>query len=807
MVKWLPIHLSERIRVVKNASIRPEREFVLYWMHHAVRSHENPALDIALGIAARTELPVLVYQGLSGRHPYNSDRHHTFIMEGARELQQSLKARGIAYVFNLGRRPTEPSPLKKLARRAAAVITEDFPAPPFPKWTRKLASGMDTAVWAVDCACLIPMRLITRPFARAYEFRHYTQKEYERRLTQSWQDAAVVSDVFKGECGFEAIDLASVELADLCAQCEIDHTVPPVAHTPGGSSAGYARWSDFKRWALKDYGRLRNDAALVFPRGVSRLSAYLHHGHVSPFRIAREAACVHSVGCDKFLEELLVWRELAHNFCFHQQRPETLDGLPRWARETLRHHQNDIREAVYSWETLFRGRTSDALWDAAQKSLLVHGELHNNVRMTWGKAFLNWTRDPQEALDLMIDLNHRLALDGSDANSYGGLLWCLGLFDRPFKPERPVIGMLRPRYTKDHAQRLDMPAYIAKVKGPVTGEPLKIAVVGAGVSGLFAARALMDHGHQVQVFERNGMPGGRTATITGPNLAFDTGTQYFTVRDDRFARYVRSWEADGIVERWEGKVVIAKAGSLADENRKPERWVGVPSMVVVPEHLSTGISVQFNTAIVSTRRNKGRWQLTDDLQNVYGLYDVLIVAVPPPGARGLVETSPLLCARLAGIEMLPCLAMMASFEGPLDVPFDAAFIHDSRLKWAARNNSKPGRDTSECWVFHFNAGWSATNADDNDESLWDSTMDAFSADTGCGPIESTYLRSKYWKYAVAARPLNAGSIWDADLKIGLCGDWCHMSRLEGAALSGMAMAGRILNSKAGMRPDLKDPDP
>ncbi|MGD8676471.1 MAG: NAD(P)-binding protein [Desulfobacterales bacterium] len=239
---------------------------------------------------------------------------------------------------------------------------------------------------------------------------------------------------------------------------------------------------------------------------------------------------------EKFLDELLIWREMAHNFCFHQQRPEILDGLPKWARETLRNHQEDTRESVYSWEPLFWGLTGDPLWDAAQKSLLVHGELHNNVRMTWGKTFLNWSQDPQEALDLMIDWNHPLALDGNKANSYGGLLWCLGLFDRPFKPERPGIGVLRPRYTIDHAKRLDMPTYINKVNGPVTGEPLKIAVVSAGVSGLFAARTLIDHGHQVQVFERNGVPDGRTATITGPSLAFDTGVQYFKVRDDLFSR-------------------------------------------------------------------------------------------------------------------------------------------------------------------------------------------------------------------------------------------------------------------------------
>ena len=88
----------------------------------------------------------------------------------------------------------------------------------------------------------------------------------------------------------------------------------------------------------------------------------------------------------------------------------------------------------------------------------------------------------------MIHLNHRLALDGNDANSYGGLLWCLGLFDRPFKPERPLIGTLRPRSTKDHARRLDLSAYRKKVKRPTGGRPQKIAIIGAGISGLFAAR-------------------------------------------------------------------------------------------------------------------------------------------------------------------------------------------------------------------------------------------------------------------------------------------------------------------------------
>ncbi len=798
VVKRLPPHLFERIRLIEDVPLRLDGEFILYWMHHAVRNHENPAIDTALSIAAQLKLPVLVYQGLGGRHPFNSDRHHTFIMEGAREVQQRLRERRIMHVFYLGRKPSEPSPLSVLARRAALVITEEFPAPPFPQWTRQLVGRGNTAVWAVDCTCIIPMQSIKRSFARAYAFRNHTQKEFERRLRQPWEDVNEAVEKFTGDCGFDALDLANADFADLCAQCDIDHTIPPVVHTPGGSSAGYARWEEFKRRGLKGYARLRNDAAVIFPRGVSRLSAYLHHGHVSPFRIAKEAKLDGSNGAAKFLDELLIWRELAHNFCFYHQYPETLDVLPQWARETIRQHKDDPREEVYSWERLYRGQTGDALWDAAQKSLLVHGELHNNVRMTWGKAFLDWTSDPQTALDMMIDLNHRLALDGNDANSYGGLLWCLGLFDRPFRPDRPVIGALRPRSTKDHARRLDMSAYADKIKGPATGKPFKIAVIGAGISGLFAARTLMDHDHQVHVFEKASRPGGRTATLKDADFTFDSGAQYFTVRDERTVRFVRSWQMDGIVAPWKGRIGVARQGRLSAEKQLTERWVAIPGMDAIAAHLSEGVDICFNTAIESLQKNNEQWQLMDPQQNVHGPYDVVIVAAPPPQANGLVGLSPKLSDRISAIEMQPCLAVMVAFNEPLDLPFDAIFVHGSAVRWVARNNSKPQRGATECWTLHADTQWSKDNAHTDNEQRISLAVDAFFKSIGQRPIGPIYQRSCFWESAAAANPLNVGCLWDAQLKIGTCGDWCQMSRIEGAVLSGMAMAGKILSLNAGI---------
>jgi photolyase PhrII len=773
-------------------------------MHHAVRSHENPALDTALSIASQFKLPVLVYQGLGGRHPFNSDRHHTFIMEGAREIQQHLRERGIAYGFYLGRQPDKPTPLASLARRAALVITEDFPAPPFPHWTKRLVRQVDTAIWAVDCACIVPMRLIKRAFARAYAFRNHTQKEYERRLTTVWEDVEIAGEFFDGDFGFDSVDFSHADIAELCAQCEIDHTVAPVVHTRGGSSAGYKRWEQFKRHGLKGYARLRNDAAIVFPKGVSRLSPYLHHGHVSPFRIAGEAAQCKSNGAEKFLDELLIWRELAYNFCFHHEKLGRLDILPEWARRTLLDHKDDPREAIYFWEKLYRGQTGDALWDAAQKSLLVHGELHNNVRMTWGKALLKWTQHPQDALDLMIDLNHRFALDGNDANSYGGLLWCLGLFDRPFKPERAVIGTTRPRPTKSHAKRIDMAAYASKVRGPASDKPLKIAVIGAGISGLFAARTLSDQGHQVHVLEKSDRSGGRIATQFDSRFAFDTGAQYFTVRDERLDRYVRSWHREGLVQPWKGKVAVVKEGRQSREKRVTERWVGVPAMDVISAHLAAGLRIDYNVTIVSAMKNKNRWQLVDSLKKPYEPYDAVIIATPPPQATGLLTSSPKLLDSISQVKMQPCLAVMAAFKKPLGLPFDAAFVHESPLKWAARNNSKPRRPAAECWVFHAGAKWSDMHREKDDKPMVQSLVSQFFKAIAHKPSDPIYHCTRYWRFAAAVNPLNVGCLWDAGLKIGVCGDWCQMSRIEGAALSGMAMAGRILGINAGFSHRLQD---
>jgi photolyase PhrII len=811
LTERLPDHLRERVRSISAAPMRERPindrgELVLYWMHHAVRGHENPALEVALHAAAALGLPLLVYQGLAGSHRYNADRHHSFILEGARDAHAELAARGVRAVFHLPSDPAAPSPLAELAARAALLVTEDFPAPPFPRWTRRLAGRIAAPVWAVDCACILPMRLQPERFERAFAFRRHNQRAYAERVPRPWHETGLAIAVYDGPLPFTPLELAAADIPALCAACDIDHSVPPVAHTRGGSWAGYRRWEAFKRAGLASYHRRRNDAAESWPSGVSRLSAYLHHGQVSPFRIAREAQAAGGEGAEKFLDELLIWRELAHNFCFFTEDPERLEVLPDWAQETLAEHADDPRERIIDWETLARGQSGDRLWDLAQRSLLVHGELHNNLRMTWAKAIPFWTATPATALATLVDLNHRFALDGSDPSSYGGLLWTLGLFDRPFSPARPVTGTLRWRGTAEHARRLDLARYAHRVEAPAAPGRLRIAVIGAGLAGLAAARTLADQRHYVRLFEKSRGYGGRAATrrISDRGIAIDHGAQYFTARDPRFRRRVLSWAERGIVSRWNAAIGSFDRGVFAPLAGDHERWVGVPGMSALGRTLAEDLDVMLATRVRAPVRDGDGWLLTDDQGRALGHYDCVLISAPAPQAAVLLEAAPGLAEQAQALRFSPCWSVLLDLDPAFRLPFDGLFVNQGPLRWVARNASKPGRG-GNTWIVHATPDWTSAHLDDSPEAVIGLLLDALAeisraaAPSSGGALRPVpeFAQAHRWLYSLAAEPLTGGCLWEPALGIGACGDWCGGARIEGAWLSGEALAGRVLSYSSG----------
>lgn len=789
----LPMVLSERSRILNDAALPCLGDFVLYWMRHAMRVDENPALDLAILIANRLEVPLIIFQEFSGAAPYASDRHWTFQFEAASELAEECRERNWNYFVHV-ERPQQPGThLQTLCDRAVVCIAEEMPVPAHQDHLNQLAESSRTPVVSVDTACIVPMLRVGRAYTRAFEYRNATHKLYDERIDVEWPIVDNVKTHSDLELPFEPVDFTHLAISDLVSQCEIDHSIGPVPHTKGGSSAGYARWEAFKDHGLAKYDKRRNNPLLD---GTSRLSPYLHYGMVSPFRIAREAAATKLPGADKFLDELLIWRELAYSFCFYQSDLETLNAIPAWARETFNQHASDPRPAELSWETLSRGKTGDKLWDAAQRSLLMQGELHNNVRMTWGKALLQWTKSPTTALEMLVDLNHRYALDGQDPASYGGILWCLGQFDRPFSPEKPILGKVRGRATSEHAQRLDTDRYFQKLTSPPSGRTSKIAIVGAGLSGLICGRLLNDHGFDVTVFEKSRGSGGRMATRrTGAGFQFDHGAQYFTVKDERFQRYVASWLQAGLIAEWKGRIGTLTDGQCEQKENQKVRYVGIPGMSALGSHLARDLSVNFGQRVLPPEKQNGSWVLKNEIHQDLGQFDWIVISTPAPQAAELLRGSCSLDRVAKQVSMEGCWAAALIFEEPLNLPLDGAFVHNSPLSWIARDNSKPGRDnTHDVWVLHASADWSRPRLDHASESLLPELEQAFWEATAIAPQPAIETAIHRWRYAIPPNPLASRCLFDPQEKIGACGDWCSGPRVEGAFLSGMAMAGRILGN-------------
>ncbi len=791
----LPSHLSER--VVAPAPHAPAREwtgdYVLYWARTALRAHENPALDVAITAAQTLGIPVFVYHALSERYPFASDRHHLFILEGARDFAAELTARGIGTAFHLEREGHRGPHLPALADGAALVVTELMPVTPLREWTDALAANSRTPVWQVDTACVVPVTLTTMGYDRAFAYRDATKQLRRERLSRPWPEVSVgdlSSAPYVPPLPFEPVDLGRADFAALTAACRIDHSIGPVADTRGGTLQGYQRWRAFvESGRIGRYDATRNDPARG--DGVSRMSAYLHYGMVSPMRLAREAAALPGDGAAKWLDELLIWREVAYTFCYHRPDHDTVHALPGWARDTLAHHETDAR-ALLDWEQLARGQTPDALWNAMQHSLLAHGELHNNVRMTWGKAVASWTENAEQALAILIDLNHRYALDGRDPASFGGLLWCLGQFDRPFTPETRVLGTVRSRPTAAQAARINVPAYTRHVARRGTAEPQRVAVIGAGLSGLLCARTLADHHVAVTVFEKSRGVGGRCATRRDGAWRFDHGAQYFTRRDVRLERLYESWEQQGLIAPWRAQLASYEGGVWSPVPNEHERWVAVPGMNALGKHLAAGLEVVLNTTVSDVSREGTRWRLVANSGADLGVYDAVLVAAPAPQSMALLATvAPVLADRARAAVMHATWATMAVFAERPALPWDGAFFRDHDvLSWVSRDASKPARGSDETWVLHASRDWTAAHLEDDAESVANAMLTAFAA---LGAHEVPVHRAAHrWRYALVDPVTSESALYDPAQGIGAAGDWCGGPRVEGALLSGIALAGQVL---------------
>lgn len=448
--------MEERIRKLNDATVRPDADYVLYWSQMNRRAEYNQALDHAIRIGNSLKLPVLFYEGLTCTYPYANDRLHTFILEGVADTASALKRRGVGYRFYLRRTPRDPDDaVYRLAAGAAALVTDDYPTFVAAAHNARVPTKLRIPYYAVDASCIVPMELLDKREYAARTIRPKIHKLLPKHLA-AYAGARPVRR-WTGQA-----EWPRASVPELVSSCQVDHSVRPSVEFRGGAPEARRRLDEFLARRLHRYTRERNEPVR---HATSNLSPYLHFGHISALEVAlavREHATAHKIDADGFLEELIVRRELAFNFCRHVARPDSLDPLPDWVRLNLKAHAKDRRQHVYTRDQFEAAATSDTLWNAIQKELLLRGKIHGYYRMYWGKKIVEYSRTYEDALDTMIYLHDRYALDGRDPNTYTNILWCFGLHDRPWGA-RPVFGTIRYMSYEGMRRKTDVDAYIREI--------------------------------------------------------------------------------------------------------------------------------------------------------------------------------------------------------------------------------------------------------------------------------------------------------------------------------------------------------
>lgn len=307
-----------------------------------------------------------------------------------------------------------------------------------------------------------------------------------------------------------------------------------------------------------------------------------------------------------------------------------------------------------------------------------------------------------------------------------------------------------------------------------------ILIIGGGMAGLSAASALARKSARIIVLDKGRGPGGRMASrraeIAGAPVSFDHGAQYFTARDPAFMEQVAAWEAAGVAARWPA------AGA--------EAWVGTPGMNACVKAMAERLDVRWNVRAERISREGALWRVETGEGAL--LAGTVLVAVPAEQAAELLaEPAPAMATRAAAVVSAPCWAVMAGFADPLSLAVDTFRSDTATVSWAARNSAKPGRSGTETWVIHASPSRSRELLDRPKEQVAASLLADFFLATGKPPVTPTHLDAHRWLYALPEVRKGEGAVFDPDLGIGIAGDWLHSPRIEGAWLSGRALADAV----------------
>ncbi len=479
---------STRLRVLNEAPIRPGGHYVLYWMIAARRPRRNFGLQRAAEWAKELGRPLLILEPLRVDYEWASERLHQFLIEGmAANAAYFSNSCATHYPYIEPALGAGRGLLEAFAARAAIVVTDDHPGFFIPRMLSAAAPRVDVRFEAVDSNGILPISLAAgRAFTTAYSFRRFVQRQVRQQLSHTPMEEPLVDlklpklKPLPAALRFQFPMASHLQLSDAprtILTLPIDRSVKPLG-LEGGWISGQWQLHSFIEGKFKRYAEARNQPD---EQATSGLSPFLHFGHISPHEVLARLADAEgfrdlpedarsdgtrdgfwgmSPSGDALMEQLVIWRELAFNTAANLPGYERYESLPEWARASLEARALDKRPIVYDLPTLESANTHDPVWNAAQRELLREGRMHNYLRMLWGKKILEWSESPRVALDHLVHLNNKYALDGRDPNSHAGIMWIFGRYDRPWAPQRPIFGTIRYMSSDSARKKLKLDSYL-----------------------------------------------------------------------------------------------------------------------------------------------------------------------------------------------------------------------------------------------------------------------------------------------------------------------------------------------------------
>ncbi len=431
---------NPRVTIRRSGPPRKGAKCVVYWMQRAMRIRDNPALDVAIEAGNRLGLPVVVFFQVIPNYPNANLRPYHFLQQGLRDAAEDAAGRGVGFVVRRAPEANLEGFLEEA--QAALLVGDENPCREPERWRQALAKKLRIPFWTVDADVVVPSKIFGRSYTLLHHFRPHLQRELPRFLVAPQKIDPL--HAWKPKKALPGFDLSEDITAGFT---ELDRTVKPVDSFTGGTHSALRRLHEFIRNDLAAYNDARNHPETA---GTSRLSPWLHFGNIGPLTLAlavEKAAAKAKIppeAKERFLDQLIGWRELSVLFVRHEPNYDNWQCAKPWARKTLLEHAGDPRPYRYSLDQLERGKTHDDLWNAAQRQMVETGWMHNFLRMYWAKKILEWAPSAEAAFEWAVVLNDRYELDGRDPNGYASIAWAIvGRHDRPWF-NRPVYGLIRP---------------------------------------------------------------------------------------------------------------------------------------------------------------------------------------------------------------------------------------------------------------------------------------------------------------------------------------------------------------------------